>query len=129
MNVAVKPEPDADVSDGLFMGRVVQIETGASTPTFVIDFVTAEMMPDVSKEQRERSSWPDYFGWNKTKHPQRLRIYDSAELVTGGLRFLSVSPKGFVHEWKTYPSSEDLNYYIAIRDREVVALWPWLFNP
>ena len=128
MRVAVEPEPSEDVSDGLFFGRIVQVESGTRTPVLVVDFITPEMAPSVSKEQRERSSWPDVFGWNKMKHRQRIPVYESAEFVIGGtVRFHSVSQKEFVHALKSHKEGGSiLKYYIALEDQEIIAIWPWV---
>jgi hypothetical protein len=125
MGDAVAAEPSGDVSHGLFLGRITRVEP-SGTGAFVVDFVTPEMQPGVSKEQREKSSWPGYFGWNRFKHPQRFRA-DRSTLITGGLRFEPVSMDGFVREYKASSESGSINYYLLVSEGEIEAVWPWQY--
>lgn len=125
MGDVVSEEPSGDVRRGLFLGHITRVEA-SGTPAFVVDFVTPEMQPGVSKEQREKSSWPGYFGWNRVKHPQRFSA-DSAILITGGPRFEPVSLDGFARECAASPESGSLNYYVLVSDGEIEAVWPWQY--
>jgi hypothetical protein len=121
----VSAEPSGDVRRGLFLGHITRVEA-SGTPVFVVDFVTPEMQPGVSKEQREKSSWPRYFGWNRIKHPQRFGA-EWAILITGGMTFEPVSLDGFVSEYRASPESGSLNYCVLVSDGQIEAVWPWQY--
>jgi hypothetical protein len=120
---AVATEPAGDVSRGVFLGHITSVVT-SPVPAFEVDFVTPDMQPGVTKEQRERSSWPDYFGWNRFKHRQRFGA-GYASLITGGMRFEPVSFEQFAREYASDQDSASLNYYILVRGHEIDAVWPW----
>jgi hypothetical protein len=126
MDAAVALEPSRDVTAGLYLGHITRVETGTA-PAFTVDFVTAQMQPGVSAQQRQASSWPDHFGWNRYAHPQRLTAATVSSLITGGLHFEPVSLDGFAREYASDSDASTLNYYVLVRDGGIEAVWPWQY--
>jgi hypothetical protein len=126
MDAAVAPEPSRDVTSGLYLGHVTRIET-SSPEAITVDFVTAQMEPGLTDQQRQSSSWPDDFGWNRYKHPQRLSAENASSLITGGLRFEPATFEEFAADWNADPDASSLNYYVLVQDGGLVAAWPWQY--
>ena len=122
----VRPEPSGDSTGGTYLCRIVSITT-TPIPTVVVDLITNDWQPGTTTRDRERSSWPDHWGWNRTRHPQSLSLTDATLAATshsGDLRI--VSPAAFAAWWKRdwFPEG---NFYITFWGGSVDRLWPWTY--
>jgi hypothetical protein len=127
----VQTEPTKDVSAGTFLARIQSVSSDTAT-TATVDFITNAAVPSATKVDLERSSWSDWIGWNKTRHPQTLRIGPQATLVLGdenGFRLDVVTPRQFARDWDKLDSSQ--KYYVHVRPAadgaiEISQVRPWI---
>jgi len=119
-------EPSVDVTSGLFLGRIVAVDTDEPAPSLDIDFVSAEMQPGLTTRQRQRSSWPRYFGWNKFRHVQTVRLSDSATVCSYGYDYQAVPLETFARDIERYDPDGELVWYVALDKGRAVVVWPWV---
>jgi hypothetical protein len=119
-------EPSADVTSGLFLGHIVAVRSEEPHPSLDIDFVSDEMQPGLTKRQRERSSWPRYFGWNKFRHVQTIRLSDSATVCSFGYDYQAIPLETFADDIDRYDPDGELVWYVALNKGRVVVVWPWV---
>ena len=129
---AVDVEPSRDVRSGTYLVRILNVRSTPHGPTITFDVVTNDFVPQATKQDRERSSWDEWIGWNKHLHPQTLPLAADAALVVGGDTFhewavLNVAQ--FTSQWDDL--TPDQNYFAHIAATsggppKVVAIWPWI---
>jgi len=123
---SVAAEPSADVDQGLFLGYLASVESLDATPALVLDFVTADMQPGVTVEQRRKSSWPRYFGWNRVPHSQRAPLAGSAVISLVGNELRPTSLEALASEVESGDQEKPRVWCIALSDGQVTAVWPWM---
>lgn len=129
--VGLEPQLDAEpkgdaAAGGTYLCRIVGISADVAPAVVSVDLITAAFPPGTSVQDRERSSWPDRWGWNRFKHVQRLSL---AYATLAGTRhagdLVVMTPKRFAATWE---ARRDWNYYIQFGAKtEVTQLWAWTY--
>jgi hypothetical protein len=125
-------EPSRNVTSGTYLVRILSATATPGARTVRFDIVSNEFVPQATKQDRMRSSWDRWIGWNKHTHPQELPVSADAVLVCGGDSFYGwevLSLGRFSSRWDDL--TPDQNYYAHIvaspgGTPEVDAIWPWI---
>jgi hypothetical protein len=129
---AVDVEPRRDVRSGTYLVRILNVRSTRHGPTIRFDIVTNDFVPKATRQDRKRSSWDEWIGWNKHPHRQTLPLSADAALVVGGDTFSGwtlVNVARFTSRWDDL--TPDQNYFVHIAATsggrsKVVAIWPWI---
>ena len=128
-------EPRADIKDGTYMAFLQRVSAETTPAIVVLDFVTDQSVPWATKEDRERSSWARWVGWNKFKHPQTFKVSRRAAVLDygdGPYSIKAANLRKLEASWKRWGGTGTDSYkcWVTVRRAsdghpEIWAIWPW----